>query len=58
MMLDTLITGARVRTFDEARPWAEAVGIVGDRIAYVGSAADASPEAVLRTTSAARAMNP
>ena len=43
MMLDTLITGARVRTFDEARPWAEAVGIVGDRIAYVGSAADAPP---------------
>jgi len=41
MTVDTLITGARVRTFDPAQPWAEAVGIDGDRIAYVGSAADA-----------------
>ncbi|HWS51176.1 MAG TPA: amidohydrolase [Microbacterium sp.] len=41
MSLDTLITGARVRTFDPERPWAEAVGIAGDRIAYVGSAVDA-----------------
>src|SRR5688572_1630226 len=41
MTFDTLITGARVRTFDPAQPWAEAVGIVGDRIAYVGAAADA-----------------
>lgn len=41
MTLDTLITGARVRTFDPVQPWAEAVGIVGDRIAYVGAAADA-----------------
>ena len=24
--IDTLITGARVRTFDVAQPWAEAVG--------------------------------
>lgn len=41
MTVDTLITGARVRTFDPAQPWAEAVGIDGDRIAYVGPAADA-----------------
>ena len=41
MTVDTLITGARVRTFDPAQPWAEAVGIAGDRIAYVGPAADA-----------------
>lgn len=41
MTLDVLITGARVRTFDPARPWAEAVGIARDRIAYVGPLADA-----------------
>lgn len=41
MTLDLLITGARVRTFDPARPWAEAVGIARDRIAYVGPLADA-----------------
>ena len=27
MTLDLLITGARVRTFDTAMPWAEAVGV-------------------------------
>lgn len=43
MTLDLLITGARVRTFDAAAPWAEAVGIEGDRIAYVGQATDAPP---------------
>lgn len=41
MTVDTLITGARVRTFDPVQPWAESVGIDGDRIAYVGPAADA-----------------
>lgn len=40
-MLDLLVTGARVRTFTPGDPWAEAVGIAGDRIAYVGSATDA-----------------
>lgn len=39
--MDTLITNARVRTFDPVRPWAEAVGVGDGRIAYVGSAADA-----------------
>lgn len=39
--MDTLITNARVRTFDPALPWAEAVGISNGRIAYVGSATDA-----------------
>src|SRR5690606_24467673 len=29
------------RTFDPEQPWAEALGITGDRISYVGSAADA-----------------
>ncbi|MFB9307765.1 hypothetical protein BJY17_002764 [Agromyces hippuratus] len=41
MTIDLLITGARVRTFDPAQPWADAVGVEGDRIAYVGTAADA-----------------
>ncbi len=40
-MLDLLLTGARVRTFDPARPWAEAVGVLGGRIAYVGPASEA-----------------
>ena len=39
--MHTLITNARVRTFDPAGPWAEAVGVRDGRIAYVGSAADA-----------------
>jgi predicted amidohydrolase YtcJ len=47
-MLDTLITGARVRTFDPAQPWAEAVGIDAGRIAYVGSAADAPTARTVR----------
>lgn len=41
MTIDLLITGARVRTFDPAMPWAGAVGIEGDRIAFVGAATDA-----------------
>lgn len=41
MTVDLLITGARVRTFDPSQPWADAVGVEGDRIAYVGIAADA-----------------
>ena len=35
--LDRLIVHARVHTVDETMPKAEAVGIVGDRIAWVGS---------------------
>lgn len=57
MMLDTLVTGARVRTFDPAAPWAEAVGIVEDRIAYVGPAADA-PNARRRIEAAGRLVTP
>jgi predicted amidohydrolase YtcJ len=40
-MLDLLITGGRVRTIARGATCAEAVGIVGDRIAYVGAASDA-----------------
>jgi predicted amidohydrolase YtcJ len=38
---DTVLTGGRVWTADPAQPWAEAVAVSGDRIAYVGSAAGA-----------------
>jgi predicted amidohydrolase YtcJ len=38
---DLIITNARALTFDPARPSAEAVAVVGGRIAYVGSAAEA-----------------
>lgn len=37
MELDTLIVHARVHTVDDAMPSAEAVGVSGDRIAWVGS---------------------
>lgn len=40
-MTDLLLTHAHVRTFDDATPRAEAVGITGGRISYVGPAADA-----------------
>ncbi len=39
---DLLLTGARVWTADAKRPWAEAVGIRGDRIVYVGDAKGAT----------------
>lgn len=57
MTLDLLITGARVRTFDAAAPWAEAVGIEGDRIAYVGEATDA-PSARRTIDAAGRLVTP
>ncbi|AIA03219.1 amidohydrolase [Streptomyces noursei ZPM] len=37
---DTVLTGARVRTLDPARPWAEAVAVKDGRIVAVGDAAD------------------
>lgn len=40
-MTDLLLTNARVRTFDDGSPWAEAVGVTGGRISYVGPAATA-----------------
>lgn len=40
-MIDLLLTGGLVRTFDGAQPTAEAVGTTGGRITYVGPAADA-----------------
>jgi len=45
---DLLLTNASVRTFDDARPWAEAVGITGGRISYVGSVDDAPAAAETR----------
>lgn len=42
MRLDTLLTGANAITIDGRRPRAEAVGIVGERIVFVGSAAEAA----------------
>jgi predicted amidohydrolase YtcJ len=47
-MLDVLLTDAHVRTFDSDHPWAEAVGILGSRIAYVGTASDAPPARLVR----------
>ncbi|MFG2830621.1 amidohydrolase [Streptomyces sp. NPDC048434] len=37
---DTVLTGARVRTLDPARPWAEAVAVKDGRIAAVGDGRD------------------
>lgn len=41
MLTDLLFTRGRVRTFDDAAPWAEAVGVTDGVITYVGPAADA-----------------
>jgi len=56
-MTDLLVTGARVRTFDVAAPWAEAVGVTDGRISYVGSAADA-PTAARHVEAAGRLVTP
>lgn len=55
--MDTLITNARVRTFDAAQPWAEAVGISAGRVVYVGAAADA-PAAVDLIDAGGRLVTP
>ena len=39
---DMVIRQARVYTMDEKQPWADAVAVSGDRIAWVGSDADAA----------------
>lgn len=57
MTTDLLITGARVRTFDAAAPWAEAVGVTDGRITYVGTVADA-PAAGRRIDAAGRLITP
>ncbi len=57
MTTDLLITGARVRTFDPASPWAEAVGVTDGHITYVGSAVDA-PTAARRIDAAGRLVTP
>ena len=46
---DLLITNARVFTADPSNPWAEAVAVGGNRILFVGSAADARTFAGPRT---------
>lgn len=56
-MTDLLLTGARVRTFDAAAPWAEAVGVTDGRISYVGTAADA-PAAARRIEAPGRLITP
>ena len=40
-MTDLILTDARVRTFDDTQPWAEALGVTNGRISYVGPAAGA-----------------
>ena len=37
---DLVLTGGHVHTVDDAAPWAEAVAVVGERIAAVGSVGD------------------
>ncbi len=40
---DLILTNGRIWTADDARPWAEAIAIRGDRIVYVGDAEGAAP---------------
>jgi predicted amidohydrolase YtcJ len=56
-MIDLLVTGARVRTFDPGAPWAEAVGVTDGRISYVGTAVDA-PAAARRIDASGRLVTP
>ncbi|RNE67440.1 amidohydrolase [Cryobacterium tepidiphilum] len=56
-MLDTLLTGGVIRTFDRDRPWAEAVGITNGTISFIGNAADAPP-ARATTALAGRLLTP
>lgn len=39
---DLILTGGRLWTADDAQPWAEAVAVRGDRIAFVGPSAGAA----------------
>jgi hypothetical protein len=38
----TLLRNVRIATLDKAKPWGEALAVVGDRVAWVGGAAEAS----------------
>jgi hypothetical protein len=38
--LSTIVTNARIRTADPARPWATAFGIQDGKLAVIGSAAE------------------
>jgi predicted amidohydrolase YtcJ len=42
---DLVVRNAQVYTLDKALPWAEAVAVRGDRIAWVGADADAGDHA-------------
>ncbi|WP_219419206.1 amidohydrolase [Pseudonocardia nigra] len=55
--VDVLLHGGVVRTFDDALPWAEAVGITDGRISYVGPSADA-PAGRRRVDLAGRLVTP
>src|ERR1700759_4426970 len=48
ILIDLLLTRARVRTFDDAMPWAEAGGVAGGGITYVGPAGEAPPAREIR----------
>ena len=41
MLADTLLTGGRIRTFDDGQPWAQAIALTDGVITYVGPAAEA-----------------
>jgi len=43
VVADFVLTGGKVFTVDGRRPWAEAIAVVGDKIARVGSNADVQP---------------
>jgi predicted amidohydrolase YtcJ len=40
--MDVIIRNGRVFTVDDSRPWAESVGVIGDRIAFVGTDKEAA----------------
>jgi Predicted metal-dependent hydrolase with the TIM-barrel fold len=56
-MLDLVLSGGVVRTFDSAQPYAQAVGFADGRVAYVGSA-DNAPNALRRVDLGGRLVSP
>lgn len=49
MLIDTLLVNADVITIDHRLPRAAAVGIVGERVVFVGDAAEAADLSARRT---------